>query len=396
MKTTMIRTVNSLKPSAGSTFDPIPLNRPPAHDSGLEHLALAFRAGNFSGDGPYTHRCEAFIESTLPVGRALLTTSCTSALEMAMLLLDVGPGDEVIVPSFTFVSCANAVVLRGARPIFADIDPLTLSLSVATIEPLLTERTKAVMVVHYGGSSSDIASIARMLAKRGVALVEDAAHAFLARSEGRALGTFGQLATFSFHETKNFSMGEGGALVMSDPVLLKRAEILREKGTDRKQFFQGLVDKYSWVDVGSSFVPSDLLAAILWSQLERAEALELRRAQVWGRYFDELAEWASDNGVNLPQQVVGSAHHTFHLLTPTGQDRKDFIGHMRTFGIQTPFHYLPLEQSPFGQKYAQRPCPVSTRVSETLARLPIFQDISDDEVERVIEAAQKFRPAFRS
>jgi dTDP-4-amino-4,6-dideoxygalactose transaminase len=358
----------------------------------MEHVSQSLRSSKLSGDGPYTKQCEHYIEQRLATERALLTTSCTSALEMALLLLNVGPGDEVIVPSFTFVSCANAVVLRGATPIFADIEPDTLSVSAATIEPLLSARTKAAMVVHYAGASRDIVSTAKLLAGHKVPLIEDSAHAFLSTSGGKALGTFGQLGAFSFHDTKNFTMGEGGALVSSDPELIERAEILREKGTNRKQFVQGMVDKYSWVDIGSSFVPSDVLAAVLWSQLDRADEISARRASIWDQYFAGLEAWSEKFNIGRTQRFEGSSHHIFYLLTETPDDRTALVRHMKSHGIQAPFHYLPLEQTPFGQKFSQTPCPVSTKVAETLIRLPMFEELTDSEVQRVISAVEQFVP----
>jgi dTDP-4-amino-4,6-dideoxygalactose transaminase len=371
----------------------IPFNRPHLPDLAFDFIRDAMTREKLSGDGHYTHLCEEWIQSHLGVARALLTTSCTSALEAAVMLLSLGPGDEVIVPSFTFVSCANAVTLRGATPVFADIDKKTLAITPETVAAARTERTKAVLMVHYGGTSRDAGAIAAYCRANNLFLIEDAAHAFIGKEGGQSLGTFGDLATLSFHETKNFSMGEGGALLLSESGLIERAEIIREKGTNRKQFFRGAVDKYSWVDIGSSYVASDLLAAILWSQLLNADWIMTSRSRAWQRYFTGLRDWASLNGVALPfvPAASDSTHHTFFLLVDGLTSRSRLLDHLRSQGIGAVFHYLPLETSPFGQRYFRDACPNSAYVSDRIVRLPLYTEISDAEVDRVVEAVLDFQ-----
>jgi dTDP-4-amino-4,6-dideoxygalactose transaminase len=369
---------------------PIPFNRPAFPAAAFDHMRAAIEHQYLAGDGHFTRLCEGWIEQRLGVGRALLTTSCTSSLEMALMLLDLGPGDEVILPSFTFVSCANAVVRGGATPVFADIDPDSLSLSTATIEQRLTSRTRAVMTVHYGGASRDVQAVADLCRDRGLVLVEDAAHGFLGTADGRPLGSFGSMGTFSFHETKNFSMGEGGAIVLSDAKLIERAEIIREKGTNRKQFFKGLVDKYSWVDVGSSYVASDLLAALLWAQLEVADQIAVDRRHSWERYDRALRPWAVKRGIQTPLRASGSAHHTYFLIAPTEANRDSLIAHMKSFGISAVFHYLPLEQSPYGRRFVQTTNPIASDIASRLVRLPLFPQMADIEIDRTIESVKSF------
>ena len=366
----------------------IPFNRPVLPDTAFAHMRSAIERQKLSGDGYFTQLCESWIEERLGIPRALLTTSCSSALEMAMLLINVGPGDEVIIPSFTFVSCANAVVLRGATPVFADIDPETLCISPTTIEERLTERTRAIMVVHYAGISRDIEAIATLAKDRGIHLIEDAAHAFLSTFAGRPLGAFGDLSTLSFHETKNFSMGEGGCLLVNNPELVDRAEIIREKGTNRKQFFQGLVDKYSWVDVGSSYVASDLLAALLWSQLEQADAVQQDRERSWRYYAETLVQWAAQNDIRLPiiPASCKSSFHMFQLILPSRSHREEFLNFLRFREIGGVFHYLPLESSPFGQQFVQSPCVNSEDISARLVRLPLFPFMSEAQLQEVVTA----------
>jgi dTDP-4-amino-4,6-dideoxygalactose transaminase len=326
----------------------------------------------------------------------LLTPSCTDALEMAALLLGVGPGDEVIVPSFTFVSTANAFALFGATPVFADSDPRTLSVSAKTIEPLIGPRTKAIVTVHYGGVPTDLDALTALADDRGVVLIEDNAHGLLGEWNGKPLGSFGALATLSFHETKNFSSGEGGALLVNDPAFAERAEILREKGTNRSRFFRGLVDKYTWVDVGSSYLMADPLAAILCAQFDDAAQIQGRRHAAWAAYATELEAWADSEGIRLPMTPGAASHpaHLFWMWMPTADSRGRFIAHMRENGVQTVFHYQALHESPMGMAVRgdlMPPLPVAAAASSHLVRLPLFSDIRDDEVERVIEVARAFR-----
>lgn len=372
----------------------IPFNRARAEGRELEYLQEALAKGHISGDGSFTRRCERLLESETGAQRALLTTSCTHALEMTAMLLDVEPGDEVIVPSFTFVSTPNAFVLRGAKPVFADIRPDTLGLDAELLPRLVTDRTRAVVVVHYAGVACNMERIGEIAKAHEIPIVEDNAHGLFGRYRGRSLGTFGTMATLSFHETKNFTCGEGGALLVNDESLTGRAEILREKGTDRSRFFRGQVDKYSWVDIGSSYVPSDLLAGFLLGQLERREQIQQHRRQIWERYRDELRQWAETNGVGLPQvpPECDQTYHLFYLLLPGLEARQALIAHLRDRGILAVFHYLPLHLSPMGRRFGGREgdCPVTERVSDRLVRLPLFSGLEQVEVSRVISAVSEF------
>jgi dTDP-4-amino-4,6-dideoxygalactose transaminase len=372
----------------------IPFNRPCFAGKELVHIAAAIQRGHISGAGPFTQRCEEFLQSELGVARALMTTSCTHALEMAALLLDPQPGDEVVVPSFTFVSTANAFALHGARPVFADIRPDTLNLDESRLEKSITERTRAVVPVHYGGVGCEMDAILATAASHGAVVVEDNAHGLFATCKGKPLGSFGQMATLSFHETKNFICGEGGALLVNDEKLIRRAEILREKGTNRSEFFRGEVDKYTWVDTGSSYVMSDLLAAFLWAQFEGRERIIRDRRRIWRRYCQELEDWASANGVQLPH-IPGHCDpppHMFYVLMPGPESRQRLIAHLRERGILAVFHYIPLHLSPMGQRFGGKPgdCPVAEDVSGRLLRLPLYNELSESEQARVIEAVQAF------
>jgi dTDP-4-amino-4,6-dideoxygalactose transaminase len=375
-------------------MEPIPFNKPYMTGRELEYIAEAVQAGHLSGDGQFTRRCHAFLEETLGVPKALLTTNCTHALEMAALLLDIQPGDEVIVPSFTFVSTVNAFVLRGAKPVFIDIRPDTLNLDETQLERLITPRTRAVVPVHYAGVGCAMDVIGDLAAQHQIAVVEDNAHGLFGRYRGQYLGTFGALATQSFHETKNFTCGEGGALLINDPALVERAEIIREKGTNRSRFFRGMVDKYTWVDVGSSYLPSDALAAYLWAQFEARDDIQARRARLWGRYHTELAGWAEANGVRQPiiPPECDQAYHMYYLLLPSLEARTALIAHLRARGIWAVFHYLPLHLSDMGREFGGQPgdCPVTEDLSDRLLRLPFFNSMTPDEQTRVIEAIREF------
>lgn len=374
----------------------IPFNRPCLVGREFAYMADAVRSGHASGDGPYTKKCHALLEQILGVPKVLLTTSCTHALDMAALLLNIGPGDEVIVPSFTFVSTVNAFVLRGARPVFADIRPDTLNLDESRLEPLITSRTRAIAVVHYAGVGCEMDAILEIAQRHGVAVVEDNAHGLFGKYRGRYLGTFGCLATQSFHETKNLTCGEGGALLINDPQYIDRAEIVREKGTNRSRFFRGQVDKYTWVDIGSSYLPSDILAAFLYAQLEERERIQARRRYIWEFYARELRDWAEEHGVRLPfvPAHCEQPYHLFYLLLPSLEARTRLIAHLKERGILAVFHYLPLHLSPMGQRFGgQRgDCPVTEDVSDRLLRLPFFNDLTDDELVEVVEAVRAFDP----
>lgn len=372
----------------------IPFNRPSLVGSELPYIREAVQLGHISGDGVFTEKCRTLLEGALGVSRVLLTTSCTHALEMAALLVGIEPGDEIIVPSFTFVSTANAFVLRGARPVFIDIRPDTLNLDEARLESLITPRTRAIVPVHYAGVGCEMDAILDVARRHGVAVIEDNAHGLFGRYRGRYLGTFGCLASQSFHETKNFSCGEGGALLVNDPRYVERAEIIREKGTNRSRFFRGQVDKYTWVDAGSSYLPSDLLAAFLYAQLEAREQIQATRRRVWNYYSTRLRGWAEEAGVRLPLVPPHCEHpyHMFYLLLPSLAHRQALIAHLQARGILSVFHYLPLHLSDMGRRFGGKPgdCPVAEDVSDRLLRLPFYNDLSEEDQAFVVSAITEF------
>ena len=369
---------------------PIWFNRPAVTGRELEYMRQALEAATISGDGPFTRRCHALIEQIVGARKALLTTSCTHALEMAALLLDLRPGDEVICPAFTFVSTINAFVLRGARPVFVDVRADTLNLDERLLAGAITPNTKAIVVVHYAGVACDMDAILAIARPRGIAVVEDNAHGLLGRYKGRPLGSMGVFATLSFHETKNITCGEGGALVVNDDQFVARAEIIREKGTNRTRFFRGEVDKYTWVDVGSSYLPSDLLAAFLQAQLECRDAIQSRRHQIWAQYNSALRHWAMAAGARLPivPPDCDQPAHLFYLLMPSLDARTALIAHLRSRQILAVFHYQPLHLSDMGRGYGGRAgqCPVTEDVADRLVRLPLYYQLSPEDQQRVIEA----------
>lgn len=373
----------------------IPFNRPCLAGNEYQYIAEAIANGHASGDGPFTRKCHALLERELGVGRVLLTTSCTHALEMAALLLDCGPEDEVIVPSFTFVSTANAFALRGTRLVFADIRPDTLNLDESRLEALITARTKAIVVVHYAGVPCEMEEILAIAARHGVRVVEDNAHGLFSRYKGVYTGTMGCLATQSFHETKNFTCGEAGALIINDPELMERALVIREKGTNRSRYFRGEVDKYTWVDLGSSYLPSDLLAAFLYAQLEAREMIQEKRRRVWHRYYESLSGWAAENDVVLPAIPPGcdQAYHMFYLLLPSIEHRDALISHLKARSILSVFHYTPLHLSEAGLRFAARPssCPVTEEMSDRLLRLPFYNDLTESDQDLVTSAVLDLR-----
>lgn len=373
----------------------IPFNKAHRSERELAYVTEALANGPVSGDGPFGRRAEKLLGELFDGARVLLTTSCTHALEASAILLDVGPGDEVLLPSFTFVSTANAFVLRGAKPVFVDVREDTLNLDERLLEARITPRTKAIVPVHYAGVGCDMAVISAVAAARGVPVVEDNAHGLFGRRDGKRLGTFGALATQSFHETKNISCGEGGALVVNDPALVERAEVLREKGTNRSRFFRGQVDKYTWVDVGSSWVLSDLLGAILLAQLEERDRIQAARRTIWERYATELQEWAAEIGARLPSVPAGCEHpsHLFHLLLPDLATRTAFLRHLDARGVKAVFHYVPLHLSPVGLRLGGRAgdCPVTESASDRLVRLPLFSGLEPEAQTRVVEAVLAFR-----
>ena len=344
----------------------------------------------------FSRKCQALLKDVLGCRQALLATSCTHALEMAALLLDLREGDEVIVPAFAFVSTANAFVLRGAKPVFCDIRSDTLNLDETKLEEQITPRTKVVVPLHYGGVGCEMDAIGGIAKRHGVAIIEDNAHGLFGKYKGRWLGTFGQMAAQSFHETKNITCGEGGALLVNDPHFEERAEIIREKGTNRARFFRGQVDKYSWVDIGSNYVMSDVLAAFLYGQLEQWQSIQAKRRTIWERYDDALSEWSEGRGIRRPivPEQCEQAYHMYYLLMPSLEARTNFIDHLGNRGINAVFHYLPLHLSSFaesrglgawsGERKAQ--CPVSENASDRLVRLPFYTSMSEDDQIRVIQA----------
>jgi dTDP-4-amino-4,6-dideoxygalactose transaminase len=376
---------------------PIPFTLPTLEGNEQAYMDEALLKSRLSGDGPFTKRCHALIEEALGVPKALLTTSCTSALEMTGLLLDIQPGDEVIVPSFTFVSSINAYVLRGARPVFADVRADTMNLDERKLEALISPRTKAIVLVHYAGVACEMDAIMAIADRHGIPVVEDNAHGLFARYQGRYLGTFGRLATLSFHETKNFTCGEGGALLLNDRSFVERAEIIREKGTDRSRFFRGQVDKYTWVDIGSSYLPADLLAAMLLGQLEAREKIQSMRKRIWESYDENLRDWAAAQDVQLPTvpEYADQAYHMFYVVLPSLAERTRLIAHLRERQIQAAFHYQPLHLSTMGRMHggAEGDCPVTERVADTLLRLPFYNRLTDEDLDRVIHAVQEFKVA---
>jgi dTDP-4-amino-4,6-dideoxygalactose transaminase len=373
----------------------IPFNRPFFCGGEFEYIRQAIADLHISGDGLFTRKCHSLLEQGLGVAKALLTTSCTHALEMAALLLDLEPGDEVIVPSFTFVTTANAFVLRGALPVFIDIRPDTLNLDEALLERLITPRTKAILTVHYAGVGCEMDVITEVAGRHGVPVVEDNAHGLFGKYRGQYLGTFGCLATQSFHETKNFTCGEGGALLINDPRFAERAEIIREKGTNRSRFFRGQVDKYTWVDVGSSYLPSDILAAFLYAQLEARELIQSRRKRIWDYYDEHLKGWAGDFGVRLPHVPAHceQPYHMFYLLLPSLEERQALIAHLNARGVNSVFHYLPLHLSGMGRRFGgqEGDCPVTEDVSDRLLRLPFYNDLTEADQARVVAAITEFK-----
>ena len=372
----------------------VDFNRPVVVGNEFEYMKQAVENGHISGDGPFTKKCHAFLEKELGVQKVLLTTSCTHALEMSAILLDIQPGDEVIIPDFTFVSTVNAFVLRGAKPIFLDVRPDTLNLDESKLEAAITPHTKVIVPVHYAGVGCEMDPIMDIAGRYEIPVVEDNAHGLFGKYKGKYLGTFGSMASQSFHETKNFTSGEGGALLINEPVLVERAEIIREKGTNRARFFRGQVDKYTWVDIGSSYLPSDILAAFLFAQLEQREKIQLHRKQVWEMYYAGLKDWAVVHGVQLPciPEHCEQSYHMFHMLLPTLELRQKLIAHLRERGVYSVFHYLPLHLSDMGQSFGGKmgDCPVTERVSDQLIRLPFYNGLTNSEQEQVIDLIQEF------
>jgi dTDP-4-amino-4,6-dideoxygalactose transaminase len=366
----------------------IPFNKPFTIGPELEYIADAVARGHLSGDGHYTQLCHRWLEERLGARRALLTHSCTAALEMAAMLCDIEPGDEVIMPSYTFVSTANAFVLRGGVPVFVDIRPDTLNLDETLIEAAVTPKTRAIVPVHYAGVPCAMDAIMDIAARHRLLVVEDAAQAILSEYKGRRAGAIGHLGCLSFHETKNVISGEGGALLVNDPALIERAEIIREKGTNRSKFFRGEVDKYTWVDIGSSFLPSELIGAFLWAQLQRAEDIIAKRRRLCAMYRDSLRGLADDGMVELPRpEPEGTAGngHMFYLLTREAGTRSALLAHLKAAGVHAVFHYVPLHASPAGRRFgrAAGALPVTEDLSDRLVRLPLYYGLGEDEARRI-------------
>jgi len=371
----------------------IPFNKPHFTGNEIKYIADAMSRGKTAGDGYYTKACQSFLCEKYGFAKTFLTTSCTDALELAALLIDIKPGDEVIMPSYTFVSMANAFLLRGAKIIFADSNTSNPNVDADEVEALITAQTKAIVVVHYAGITCDMDKLKALADKNSIFLIEDAAQAIDSYYNGRPLGSIGHLAAFSFHETKNISCGEGGVLVINDERFIKRAEIIREKGTNRSAFFRGEVDKYNWVDIGSSFLPSDILAAVLYAQLESLEEIQNRRKQIWNFYYNSLKYLEEAGLVKFPQLPAYATNngHIFYMIFDSLEKRTAYIDHMKANGVQTVFHYIALHSSPhYKDKHDDRELPMVEVYQDCLVRLPLFYDLEDQDVEKVIALTRQF------
>lgn len=373
----------------------IPFNAPPVVGTELEYMQAAMSSGKLCGDGGFTRRCQQWMEQRFGSAKVLLTPSCTASLEMAALLLDIQPGDEIIMPSFTFVSTANAFVLRGATVVFVDLRPDTMNIDETKIEAAITDKTRAIVPVHYAGVACEMDTIMALAKKYNLFVVEDAAQGVMSTYKGKALGSIGHIGCFSFHETKNYTAGgEGGATLINDPALIERAEIIREKGTNRSQFFRGLVDKYTWRDIGSSYLMSDLQAAYLWAQLEAAEKINQRRLQLWQNYYDAFLLLAKKGKVELPSVPDGCQQnaHMFYLKLNDIEQRSAFISYLKEAEIMSVFHYIPLHECPAGERFGHFAGEnnFTTKESERLARLPLFYNMSDVNQRTVINTILSF------
>jgi dTDP-4-amino-4,6-dideoxygalactose transaminase len=371
----------------------IPFNKPYMTGKELYYIAEANFGNMLAGDGPFTKRCHQWFEQSTGCAKALLTHSCTAALEMAALLLDIQPGDEVIMPSYTFVSTANAFVLRGGVPVFVDVREDTLNLDERLIEAAITPRTRAIVPVHYAGVACEMDSIMAIARRYGLKVVEDAAQGVMSTYKGRALGSIGDLGAYSFHETKNVICGEGGALLVNDPALTLRAEIIREKGTDRSRFFRGEVDKYTWQEVGSSFLPGELTAAFLWAQLEEAERITRERLDIWSRYHVALESLETRGLLRRPVIPVDCQHnaHMYYVLLAPGTDRQAVLAAFKCANINSVFHYVPLHSSPAGQRYGrvEGSMAVTDSQSEQLVRLPLWLGLTEEQLSRVVDVLHR-------
>ena len=373
----------------------INFNVPPCAEKAMDYIRECVKNQKICGDGPYTKKCNEWIEKKTGTAKCLLTTSCTHATELAALLLpDIGPGDEVIMPAYTFVSTADAFVLRGAVPVFVDIRPDTMNIDEKLIEDAVTDRTKAIVPVHYAGVSCEMDAIMEIAGRHGLAVVEDAAQGIMSTYKNKALGTIGDFGCFSFHETKNYSMGEGGALLIRDPKDVEEAEIIREKGTNRSKYYRGQVDKYTWINYGSSYLPSDMNAAYLYAQLEIAEEINNARLSIWTQYYESLKPLAEENRIQLPTVPEGCVHngHMFYIKTADIEERTKLIDYLKENGIHAVFHYIPLHTAPAGRKFGRfhGEDRHTTRESERLLRLPMYYGLSEDEVEYICSHVRKF------
>lgn len=371
----------------------IPFGRPAIVGRELEYISQAIANGTIAGGGPFTKRCEAWLETNLPARKALLTHSCTAALEMAAMLSDVGPGDEVIMPSFTFSATATAFVLRGAVPVFVDIRPDTLNIDEALIEGAVTDRTKVIVPVHYAGVACEMDAIADIARRHRVLVVEDAAQAHLSHYKGRALGTIGDMGCLSFHETKNVISGEGGALILNGDRFIERAEIIREKGTDRSRFFRGQVDKYTWQDIGSSYCTGEIVSAFLYAQLEQADAICMRRRELYDAYRVRLGPLSAKGDITIPTTTGADANgHIFWILLHDEPTRAALIDHLNARDINAVFHYVPLHSAPAGKRFgrAAGDLPVTQSISQRLLRLPLFLSLDETDIERICSEIETF------
>ena len=373
----------------------IPFNSPPVTGSEIDYMRSAMESGKLSGDGGFTRRCQQWMEQQSGSHKVLLTPSCTASLEMAALLINIVPGDEVIMPSYTFVSTANAFVLRGARIVFVDIRPDTLNIDETRVEAAITDKTRAIVVVHYAGVPCEMDALVRLTEKYKLYLIEDAAQGVMSAYQGRPLGSIGHIGCFSFHETKNYTAGgEGGATLINDPELVARAEIIREKGTNRSQFFRGQTDKYTWRDLGSSYLMSDLQAAYLWAQLESAEQINQRRLALWNNYYSALQPLARQGRLTLPVVPEGCTHnaHMFYILLEDNDTRERLIAWMKEAEILAVFHYIPLHSSPAGEQFGRFHGEdlYTTLQSERLLRLPLFYNLTDNNQKTVISSLMSF------
>lgn len=370
----------------------IPFNKSSLEGKELDYIYETISNGQIAGNQMFSIRSQVFLEKHIGTTKALLTTSCTHALEMSALLIGISPGDEIILPAFTFVSTANAFVLHGAKPVFCDIRPDTLNLDESKLEALITQKTKAIIPVHYAGIGCEMEMIMEIASRHGVTVVEDNAHGLFGKYRGKYLGTFGSLATQSFHETKNITCGEGGALLINEKRYLDRAEIIREKGTNRAQFFRGEVNKYSWEDIGSSYVMSDVLAAFLYGQLENWKKIQRKRRLIWDRYNNELEDWAKRRNIQTPfvPKHCEQAYHMYYLIMPTATERSKFIDKLKEYDITAVFHYLPLNQSPLANKmrmkgWKKSNCPITVNVSDRIVRLPFYTGLDVKDQSRIID-----------